>query len=1177
MKKFIISFFSILLIALASIGGGLLLSACDNSSYSENVGEGIGDSTNEDVNTPSDGPNDENENSGSEESNSNLDDGVSALAVSFTVQQRTTYSDGDVENSGDKSSWHSGHWFNLTWHEGDGKWGNGDPKTWGGNGLTMKRAGPNDIQGGGKKDNYANNLGYANYYYGTGVQRYAKIIINDSDTTYALWDFSSSTSAPTNQDTTSTYYFYGSGKVSKSEPSGTGTSMSGTWYVHYRQRMTLKYDLQDGTGSFSDKTFYAGLSTTLTSTKPTRTGYTFAGWKVNGGLYEAGATVSWNDLKNNSSSRTAYALWQRNSYRLTYESNGGTEFEDDYVLFNDYYGKAQLYNIYDSDLDSGITIDYNYGGAYIINKTNSTSSTQWLNFFQIYFNYFDDSNFSPSTKYTCVVETLSFSGNSFYFALTSPNDAGANQDVATAQTGCTISKTGIQTFTFTTRSSIGTPEYFLRSYFSFNANTKCSAVIRISIFVGNVYYDNYLYAYNNNLPDNNRLPIPTRTGYIFEGWYSDSALTNKVTASTKVTTIGNKTLYAKWEKNVHKITLDKQSGSAGTDAIYLWYQIGWYSNSAATTSISSITRPTRTGYTFQGYYTETNGSGTQIINSSGSIIGSNTYINADDTLYAYWTINTYTLTINYSSTVGVTNATNINISASGCTISNNSIPSGQSSKISHTYTTSSYSIVLKLSNSSSYDYYMRIGSKPTTSSYTLIYDDANDSHTYTWTPDSNDSITIYIYQRYTISYNGNNKTSGTVPSTQYKIFGTNLTLSANNLSRTGYTSNGWNTKSGGTGSHYASSGSYSVNANATLYAEWKANVYTITLNKQSGSGGTSTIYLKYNTGWYSNSAATSSIVKVSVPTRAGFTFQGYYTGTNGSGTQVINSSGQIISGRTTITTSNISLHAYWTAKNPARYDSEKGYWYVEMGYYPQTRATQTEINGITNTNGAVYTINGTDVTSKIGANSIEYCQYNGVWYKVEPVRYVLAGDYSAGNGYENANVLSISEKIVYVSEWSVENNGLDSKYIYTWNTSSDMFENNSTLHNNLINNFWSESGLSVYKDSYNYIGTRTDFYVENFPEIDGTSTSETIPWGVTYLATSTRDLDTVFGSGNYGTEFSDLVSDILGNNLMYWTRDVGSNLNNAECITRFGEVTQARMQKMLGVRITVNVKTFGCE
>ena len=74
MKRFIISFFSILLIALTSVGGGLLLSACDNSSYSENVGGGVGDSTNEDVNTPSDetptdDPNGENENLGSEENN----------------------------------------------------------------------------------------------------------------------------------------------------------------------------------------------------------------------------------------------------------------------------------------------------------------------------------------------------------------------------------------------------------------------------------------------------------------------------------------------------------------------------------------------------------------------------------------------------------------------------------------------------------------------------------------------------------------------------------------------------------------------------------------------------------------------------------------------------------------------------------------------------------------------------------------------------------------------------------------------------------------------------------------------------------------------------------------------------------------------------------------------------
>ena len=52
MKKFLISFFSILLIALASVGGGLLLSGCDNPSYSETNGEGNLDNSENEI--PSD-------------------------------------------------------------------------------------------------------------------------------------------------------------------------------------------------------------------------------------------------------------------------------------------------------------------------------------------------------------------------------------------------------------------------------------------------------------------------------------------------------------------------------------------------------------------------------------------------------------------------------------------------------------------------------------------------------------------------------------------------------------------------------------------------------------------------------------------------------------------------------------------------------------------------------------------------------------------------------------------------------------------------------------------------------------------------------------------------------------------------------------------------------------------
>ena len=91
--------------------------------------------------------------------------------------------------------------------------------------------------------------------------------------------------------------------------------------------------------------------------------------------------------------------------------------------------------------------------------------------------------------------------------------------------------------------------------------------------------------------------------------------------------------------------------------------------------------------------------------------------------------------------------------------------------------------------------------------------------------------------------------------------------------------------------------------------------------------------------------------------------------------------------------------------------------------------------------------------------------------------------------------------------------------------------------------------------------------------MNGASADTTL--SVDIIASNESEIESVFG--DLSAEFSDLVSDILGNNLMYWTRDVGSNLNTAECITKLGTVTQAIMQKMLGVRLTVNVKTFGCE
>ena len=56
--------------------------------------------------------------------------------------------------------------------------------------------------------------------------------------------------------------------------------------------------------------------------------------------------------------------------------------------------------------------------------------------------------------------------------------------------------------------------------------------------------------------DTYTLPTPTKTGYTFDGWYTESTFTNKVTSIQKGTT-GNKTFYAKWEENTPEVTIEK--------------------------------------------------------------------------------------------------------------------------------------------------------------------------------------------------------------------------------------------------------------------------------------------------------------------------------------------------------------------------------------------------------------------------------------------------------------------------------------------------------------------------------------------------------------------------------------------------------------------------------------------
>jgi len=95
---------------------------------------------------------------------------------------------------------------------------------------------------------------------------------------------------------------------------------------------------------------------------------------------------------------------------------------------------------------------------------------------------------------------------------------------------------------------------------------------------------------------------------------------------------------------------------------------------------------------------------------------------------------------------------------------------------------------------------------------------------------------------YTVTYNGNGSTAGTVPSdaNAYEQ-GASVNVKANtgNLARTGYTFAGWNAAADGTGASYSAGTSFNIGtANVTLYAVWTQNpTYTVTYSGNSNTSG----------------------------------------------------------------------------------------------------------------------------------------------------------------------------------------------------------------------------------------------------------------------------------------------------------------------------------------------------
>lgn len=111
--------------------------------------------------------------------------------------------------------------------------------------------------------------------------------------------------------------------TTKQNMSGGGSgSKSVTFTVPALPSYTISYHANGGSGAPSSQKKYYGKSITLSTTKPTRTGYTFLGWSLTSvatsATWSAGGTYSTN------ASDTLYAVWRANTYTVSFNANGGT-------------------------------------------------------------------------------------------------------------------------------------------------------------------------------------------------------------------------------------------------------------------------------------------------------------------------------------------------------------------------------------------------------------------------------------------------------------------------------------------------------------------------------------------------------------------------------------------------------------------------------------------------------------------------------------------------------------------------------------------------------------------------------------------------------------------------------------------------------------------------------------
>ena len=403
--------------------------------------------------------------------------------------------------------------------------------------------------------------------------------------------------------------------------------------ANWQKVHTITYNANGGSGAPASQSVINGSSFTASSTKPIRTGYTFLGWGSSSGAttvsYTPGTTYT------PTSDLTLYAIWKINKVNFKFSTNGGTVQATSSSSGNTYKWKQDSNGIISRTDPNGSTY---YEVFYTLDYGANTNSSGFPNYNNSGFLNITYSGYSAPENY----EWKCLSGCSTNGKLFNQDSVYKASDLCDASSSdCTVvlgvNWKQVQTITYDANGGSGAPA----------SQTKLDGS---SITLSSTK--------------------PTRSGYTFVNWNTkaDGSGTS-YNAGTAYTAIGTTTLYAQWEASVYTVTLNTQSATSnGTTKVYYQYNTTktingtvcyYYTDSSLTNCLSSgyvLTKPTKTGYTFNGYYTSTSGGGTQYVDKDGRFIHNLYTTIGNKTLYAYWSPAVYTITLNNQSatTAGTT-------------------------------------------------------------------------------------------------------------------------------------------------------------------------------------------------------------------------------------------------------------------------------------------------------------------------------------------------------------------------------------------------------------------------------------------------------------------------------------------------------------------------------------------